>query len=132
MQVVFNIFTTIYAWLAVFPLATFVIAWFVLYFFLKDKKLSTRLSMDITMLFLIGHVSALWNQLFAAKFGFWLILLLLLIAFGLIGGYQNRTKGQTNLLKVFRAVWRMGFIALTGLYVILLLLRLLKSIIFST
>jgi hypothetical protein len=51
--------------------------------------------MDVTMLFLIGSVSVIWNHLFQAKFGFWLIILVLLIAFGLIGGYQNQTKGKT-------------------------------------
>jgi hypothetical protein len=127
--VIYDFLLNIYAWLAALPFVTFILIWFGAYLFLKNKKMTTRLSMDITMLFLIGSVSVIWNQLFQAGFGFWLIMLALLIAFGLIGGYQNQTKGKTDLVKVFRVVWRLGFLTLSILYIVLLLANILKNII---
>jgi len=94
--------------------------------------MTTRLTMDITTVFLIGSVSLMWNRLFQSTFGFWLIVLVLLIAFGMIGGYQTQLKGKTDLLKVSRVVWRLSFLGLSALYVILFLLHVGKSFIFST
>ncbi|MCD1261520.1 DUF3397 family protein [Paenibacillus athensensis] len=132
MSAIMNVLSTMYAVLAIFPLLTFVAVWLVAYVFVKDKKMTTRLSMDITMLFLIGSVSIMWNKLFQSTFGFWLIALLLLIAFGLIGGLQTHEKGRTDLLKVTRIVWRLGFMALTCCYVILFFLNIGKNFLFST
>ncbi|SEB41584.1 Protein of unknown function [Paenibacillus sp. GP183] len=132
MSVIVEILLNLYSWLAALPFVTFIVIWFGVYLFLKNKKLTTRLSMDITMLFLIGSVSVIWNQLFQAKFGFWLIILVLLISFGLIGGYQNQAKGKTDLLKVFRVVWRLGFLTLSVLYIVLLLANILKNMIIPT
>lgn len=132
MSVIYNFFAILYSWLAVFPFLTFIVIWFAVYFFLKNKKMTTRLAMDITMLFLIGSVSAIWNHLFHARFGFWLIVLVLLIAFGLIGGYQNQTKGKTELVKVFRVVWRLGFLMLFVLYVVLIVANILRNLVVST
>jgi hypothetical protein len=132
LSVLYQSLITLYTWLAVFPFISFVIIWFVVYAFLKNKKMTTRLSMDITMFFLIGSVSATWNHLFHVEFGFWMIIFVLLVAFGLIGGYQNQTKKHSDLLKVFRVVWRLGFLALFALYIILLLLIIVKNIVYST
>ncbi|MBD0379161.1 DUF3397 domain-containing protein [Paenibacillus sedimenti] len=132
MSFIMNFFSTIYAIFAVAPFITFVILWFIVYFFLKDKKITTRLTMDITTVFLIGSVSLMWNQLFQSTFGFWLIMLVLLISFGIIGGYQTHLKGKTELLKVSRVVWRLSFLGLSALYIVLFLLNIGKNFIFST
>ncbi|MNI04766.1 hypothetical protein D3C73_576980 [compost metagenome] len=123
MTVILDVLLSIYAVFAIIPILTFIFVWLIAYFFVKDKKLSTRVSMDITTFFLIGSVTTLWNRLFGTQFGFWLILLVLLIGFGLIGGYQTKEKGQTDLLKVSRLVWRLSFVGLTVLYVILFLIN---------
>jgi hypothetical protein len=132
LTMLYDFFVNVYSLLAAFPFITFIIVWFAVYFFLKNKKTTTRLSMDITMLFLIGSVAVIWNHLFQAQFGFWLIVLMLLIAFGLIGGFQNHAKGQTDLVKVFRIVWRLGFLTLSILYIVLLLANIVKNVIIST
>ncbi|MFC5450201.1 DUF3397 domain-containing protein [Paenibacillus aestuarii] len=132
MSVLTNILSTIYATMAVAPFITFILLWFLVYVFLKDKKMTTRLTMDITTIFLIGSVSLMWNRLFQTTFGFWLIVLVLLIAFGMIGGYQTQLKGKADLLKVSRVVWRLSFLGLSTLYVILFLLHVGKNLIFST
>jgi hypothetical protein len=131
-SVIYQSLVSLYTWLAVVPFISFILIWFLVYVFLKNKKMTTRLTVDITMIFMIGSVSATWNHLFHAQFGFWMIILVLLIAFGLIGGYQNQTKGYNDLLKVFRVVWRMGFVALSALYLILLMLIVIKNVVTST
>jgi hypothetical protein len=74
--------------------------------------------MDVTTAFLILSVSALFNNIFNTGFGFYLILLLLLIAVGLVGGAQNRIKGGVDLKRMGRAVWRMTFILMSTSYIL--------------
>ena len=126
-----SLISTLYAVLAVAPFMTFVLSWFIVYLFLKDKKRTTRLAMDITTLFLLGSVSLMWNKLFHTQFGFWLIVLLLLIAFGIIGGYQTHLKGATNLLIVGRLVWRLSFVGLSVLYILLFFVHIGKNYLFT-
>lgn len=83
--------------------------------------MAIKLAMDVTTVFLILSVSALFNNVFGSKFGFYLILLILLIAVGLIGGAQNRMKGEVDVRRLMRAVWRLTF-AGTGLAYVLLFL----------
>jgi hypothetical protein len=132
MNVLASWISTIYAVLAVAPFITFILLWFLVFIFLRDKKMTTRLTMDVTTLFLLGSVSLMWNQLFHTNFGFWLIALVLLIAFGIIGGYQTHLKGKTELLKVSRVVWRLSFLGLSALYILLFFLHIGKNYIFST
>lgn len=127
-----SLLSTLYAILAVAPFITFTVLWFIIYFFLKDKKMTTRFTMDVTTLFLLGSVSLMWNRLFQTQFGFWLIVLILLIAFGIIGGYQNHLKGKTNLIKVGRLVWRLSFVGLSTLYILLFFVHIGKNYLFST
>lgn len=124
--------STLYAVLAVAPFITFIFLWFLVFLILRDKKMTTRLTMDVTTIFLLGSVSLMWNQLFHTNFGFWLIALVLLIAFGVIGGYQTHLKGETDLLKVGRVVWRFSFLGLSALYILLFLLHIGKNFMFST
>ncbi|MFD2880000.1 DUF3397 family protein [Paenibacillus rhizoplanae] len=46
---------------------------------------------------------------FDSSFGFFLILLIVLISAGLIGGAQNRLKGGVDGKRLLRAVWRLSF-----------------------
>lgn len=128
----FSWISTVYAALAVAPFITFILLWFLVYMFLRDKKMTTRLTMDVTTLFLLGSVSLMWNQLFHTDFGFWLITLVLLIAFGIIGGYQTHLKGKTDLVRVGRVVWRLSFLGLATLYIVLFVLHVGKNYLFST
>lgn len=86
------------------------------------------LAMDVTTLFLLLSVSALFNILFHAKFGFYLILLIVLISAGLIGGAQNRIKGKVDGRRLFRAVWRLSFFFLSTLYVLFMIVALIQYI----
>lgn len=68
------------------------------------------MAMDVTTVFLILIVAALFNNIFSSTFGFYLILLILLVSGGLIGGAQNRMKGRVDVKRLLRAVWRLTFI----------------------
>lgn len=114
---------TFYALLATVPFLGFALFWAIGYVFFRDKKRSTRLAMDVTTLLLIGAVASMWNHLFQSRFGFWLIVLAILIAVGLLGGYQNRVKGAIDMRKIARIVWRIGFLCLSVLYILFLLIN---------
>lgn len=124
--------TTLYALLATVPFIAFALVWAGAYLVTRDKRITTRLAMDVTTILLIGAVASMWNRLFGSKFGFWLIILVILIAVGLLGGYQNRVKGIIDLKKIIRIVWRIGFLCLSAMYVIFLLLNIGAYVIKST
>ncbi|MFC0216236.1 DUF3397 domain-containing protein [Paenibacillus chartarius] len=115
---------SLYELLAVIPFIGFALGWGIGYAWFRDKKKSIRLAMDVTTLLLIGAVAKLWNLLFGSNFGFWLIVLVLLIAVGLLGGYQNRVKGAIDFTKIARIIWRVGFVCLSLLYVLFLIVNL--------
>ncbi|WP_253735733.1 DUF3397 family protein [Paenibacillus sp. FJAT-26967] len=109
--------SNLYAALAMLPILSFVLIWIIVYAFTKHKKKSVRITMDITTFLLLGSVASLWNQIFVSSFGLWFLLLLILIVFGLIGGYHTDKKGKVELGKSLRIVWRLSFMGLTVLYV---------------
>ncbi|MNO70944.1 hypothetical protein D3C76_618450 [compost metagenome] len=108
--------------LSIIPIAPFLLVYFITYYLKKDKKRSITLAMDVTTLFLILAVSALFNNVFGSNFGFYLILLILLITLGLIGGAQNRLKGKVDIRRMLRAVWRLTFAGTGIAYVVLFLI----------
>ncbi|MBY0012704.1 DUF3397 domain-containing protein [Paenibacillus typhae] len=124
MELLQNSFVT----LGVIPVVPFLIVYFIGIGLRKDKKKTLLLAMDVTTLFLLLSVSALFNILFNAKFGFYFILLIVLISAGLIGGAQNRIKGKVDGRRLFRAVWRLAFFFLGVLYVLFLFIVLIQYI----
>ncbi|MNP74975.1 hypothetical protein D3C76_1719400 [compost metagenome] len=85
-----------------------------------------RMAMDVTTFFLVFSVSALFNLTFDSNFGFYLTLLLILLALGFIGGAQNRLKGKVDRGRMFRAVWRMSFVIMSFGYVLFTLFGLFR------
>jgi hypothetical protein len=108
-----------YAALALMPFLTFALVWGIVYFYKREKKIAMKRAMDVTTIFLIGVVSTLYNMVFQSTFGFYLLLLLFLIGFGLLGNIQQRTKGKVDLKRITRAIWRLGFIGLSAAYLLL-------------
>ncbi|UNK20088.1 DUF3397 domain-containing protein [Paenibacillus sp. N3/727] len=104
--------------MSVVPVIPFILVYLIVTLRKKDKKQAIRLAMDVTTVFLFISVSALFNILFQTQFGFYLILLLLLITAGLIGGAQNRWKGQVDGKRLLRAVWRLAFVTMSISYII--------------
>ncbi|WP_027091091.1 DUF3397 domain-containing protein [Cohnella thermotolerans] len=116
-----------YAALAVVPIIPFLLVFAVVNLRSGDRKRAIKLSMDITTVFLIGCVSSLLNRM-GTSFGPYIILLFMLIAGGLIGGAQNRLRGRVDTAKLIRAIWRLSFLVMSVLYVLLMLVELAKRV----
>lgn len=124
-----NVLIHIYAFSAAVPFLWFFVLWVAGYIWKRDGKRATKLAMDVTTALLIGSVSILFEQVFGSGFGFFLILLFFLIGYGLLGNFQYRAKGKINHRRIVRILWRVGFLILSVLYVLLLLIGLIKSIV---
>src|SRR5690606_19526224 len=111
----------IYAVMAIVPMIPFAIAWFVVYAYKKEKKLATKRAMDVTTALLFGVVAVLYNEVFQSNFGLYLLLLIFLLGFGLLGNMQQRTKGKVDFRRTARAVWRLGFMGLSAAYIVLMM-----------
>jgi len=77
--------------------------------------------MDVTTLFLVIVVATMYNTIFGGSFGFYLIVLVLLIAGGLLGGAQNRKRGKIDALKLVKTIWRLTFFVMAFFYIIFLI-----------
>lgn len=114
--------------LSVIPVVPFLIVYFIGIGLRKEKRNTLLLAMDITTLFLFFSVSALFNTIFGSRFGFYLILLIVLISAGLIGGAQNRLKGNVDGKRLLRAVWRLSFFFMGTMYVLFMVVGLIHYI----
>ncbi|MCL6605772.1 MAG: DUF3397 domain-containing protein [Paenibacillus sp.] len=114
--------------LSIIPILPFFLIYFISIALKKEKKKSILVAMDVTTLFLLLSVSALFNNIFQSTFGFYLILLIVLIAAGLIGGAQNRLKGQVDGKRLLRAVWRLSFLFMSFGYLVFMFVGLIKYI----
>lgn len=114
--------------LSVIPMVPFFIIYFIGYGLKKDKKKTFLLAMDVTTIFLLLSVSSIFNIIFNNDFGFYLILIIVLICAGLIGGAQNRLKGKVDGKRLFRAVWRLAFAFMSVSYLLFMFIGLIKYI----
>ncbi len=82
--------------------------------------------MDVTTFFLIPIVAVLINGLFNTSFGFYGILLFMILGGGLLGNAQYRKRGAVDGKRIFRTVWRLSFFILSFLYILIMIIELLK------
>jgi hypothetical protein len=121
----------VYKLMAAVPFVPFLLVWAIGYGITRDKRKATHRAIDVTALFLIGSVSIISKQLFNTDFGFWVVILVLLIVCGLVGNLQNRTKGKVNPWKLTKTLLRFSFIFLSASYMLLLCIAIGKYIITS-
>jgi hypothetical protein len=115
----------IYKALAYIPHLTFIVMLFIIYFINNDKKKSTQWAIDITTVLLLGTVAMQMQKLFNSWFGFWFMLLIILLVTGFIGRQQNNIRGFVHFPRILKILSRIGFVVLSFFYVILLLISLL-------
>lgn len=115
-----NYLHTIYAIIAIIPVVPFFTVLVCYSLFTGDRKKAMRLAMDISTVFLIGVVAALFNMAFGNEFGIYGILLIMLICGGLLGNAQFRKRGKVDAKKIATMVWRLTFFAMSVFYIILL------------
>ncbi|MDB5052310.1 MAG: hypothetical protein JWM44_360, partial [Bacilli bacterium] len=99
---ILNFAVHFYAALAFIPYLSFIVLWFITYFITHDKKKSTRISIDVTTLLLIGAVARQLHKLFGSSLGFWILLFILLLSAGLIGRQQNDLRGTVNVMRILK------------------------------
>ncbi|NHN30897.1 DUF3397 domain-containing protein [Paenibacillus agricola] len=121
----------VYSLMAVLPFIPFLLVWGIVYGFTRDKRIATHRSIDVTALFLIGSVSLVSKRIFQTDFGFWAVVLVLLIVCGLVGSLQNRTKGKVNPWKLAKTLLRFSFIFLSASYILLLCIAIVTYMITS-
>lgn len=128
MQFIMNVIQSIIAVASIIPFATFVLLYFILNRFMEDKKRAKSLTIDITTGLLVIIVAAMFNVIFKPGInGIWIILFIMLVAFGLAGGAQTRNHGQVNLTKTIRVIWRISFLLLGALYIVFLFIGIAQS-----
>ncbi|RXZ77122.1 DUF3397 domain-containing protein [Paenibacillaceae bacterium] len=111
-----------YASLALIPVVPFILVYLGSSAVTGNRKKAIRNAMDVTTALLIGCVAVLFNLIFGSSFGFYGILLIMLIGGGLLGNLQYRSKGVLDIKRVTRAVWRVGFFAMGFFYILLMLI----------
>ncbi len=129
MQVMWQVIVHIYAYLSAIPLLTFAIVWIISLSLYQDRKKAFGISSDFTTFFLIGSVSAMYDQLFHSGMnGIWLVILLFLLSGGLMGSMQNHKTGEIDGRKIFRTLWRIGFLILCFFYVLFSIILIVRHI----
>ncbi len=119
----------IYAGIATFVFLLFPLLWIIGFGITGNKKRASRSAADFTMIFLVGSVAAMYDDLFNTSFkGFWIIVLFLLLLAGFIGNAQNRLRGKVDPVKIGRAVWRLGFLVLAFTYLLFLIINIVITI----
>lgn len=116
--------------LALIPIVPFAIVLFGYGVYVRDWKKAFRMAMDVSTIFFILCVAGIFKLLFDSTFGFYGIVLVMLLGGGLIGNAQFRKRGSVDVKRIFRAVWRLSFFAMSFLYVILMVV-LLGKVVFS-
>ncbi|OPA78448.1 hypothetical protein BVG16_11260 [Paenibacillus selenitireducens] len=121
-----NIIGYILQYLSALPFIPFLGIWLIYGFVSGDNKRAFRLAMDITTLFLILAVASMYNTIFGGSFGFYLILLILLIAGGLLAGAQNRKRGRIDPHKLVKTIWRLTFFVMVLFYLVFLIIGIIR------
>ena len=125
-----GILSSIYGIIVMFPIIGYILAFIVAKVTIKHHKKSVLLAVDVTTLILLLSVHHLVKVIFNQSFLGLIILILLVIAacFVLI---IYKTKGELELDKVFKGIWRIYFILFVLAYIILMIIGLYKNISFN-
>lgn len=121
-----SIFLKSYSTLAVLPIIPFLLAFTIARFRNRSAKQSYLFAMDVTVPFLAGCNAGLINQLFNSWFGVYVMLFILLVWTGLLGKLHMDKYGQLHYKKLSFAIWRLYFMVLALLYILLMSAGLLK------
>jgi len=112
--------------LATFPVIPFLITFFAYGIIQPERKKVIRLAMDVTTIFLIINVAALFNILFNSKFGLYLIIIVMLIAAGLLGNALYRKHGKLLWKRVIRVIWRLTFFLSVLLHLVFMIIKIIE------
>lgn len=122
-----GILSSIYGIIVIFPLIGYLIAFVVLKLVLKNHRKAVLLAIDITTLIMIFSVHHLVKVIFNQSF-FWLIVIIMLFFAAILVLYVYKTKGEIEYEKIFKSIWRMYFLILLVMYVLLMLIGIYQTI----
>ena len=126
MRFLWDLLLNAYALMSLVPFVIFILVWFAARWRFRDKKRATALAMDVTTFFLVGVVAGMLDTMNFRFGGIWLLILLFLLTIGLIGNAQYRLKRQLDFRRQLRAAWRLGFLGLSAMYVVLLVIGIVR------
>lgn len=108
----------IIAGIATIPILPFFIVYFGYSLYQGNRKKAIRLAMDVSTVFFVFNVGALFNEIFNSNFGLYLLLLGMIIGAGLLGNAHYRKDGNIPWQKIARIVWRVTFFVTVFLYLV--------------
>lgn len=132
MAKIWDFFVHTYAYLALIPIIPFVVILFGYGSFINDRKKAFRLAMDVTTIFLVGIVAVLFDRIFGSQFGIYGIMLFMLLGGGLLGNAQFRKRGNVDVKRIFRTIWRLSFFVMSLLYILFMIISLGKVVFMVT
>ena|SRR5690625_2610620 len=113
-----EIVATIIAILATVPVLTFLILFFIFKAQTKNTTRSIQLAADFSAIFFIIAVSALFYILFENHYIPWIVIGYLIVLL-IVLVYQFTNQEELLIKKSFRIVWRIGFMIMFVLYILL-------------
>lgn len=116
-----EIVATIIAILATVPVITFLVLFFIFKARTKKTTRSIQLAADFSALFFIIAVSTLFYILFENHFIPWIVVSYLIVLL-IVLFYQYVKNEEIIINRALRIVWRIGFIMMFMLYVLLFLI----------
>ena len=116
-----EIVATIIAILATVPVITFLVLFFIFKARTKKTIRSIQLAADFSALFFIISVSTLFYILFENHFIPWIVVSYLIVLL-IVLFYQYVKNEEIIINRALRIVWRIGFIMMFMLYVLLFLI----------
>lgn len=128
MEMIWGAIKTIYGYFSILPIIPFAIILFGYGAYIQDRKKAFRMAMDVTTIFLILAVAGLFNLLFKVQFGFYGILLFMVLGGGLLGNAQFRKRGSVDAKRIFRTIWRLSFFTMCLLYIVFMCIGIGKTI----
>lgn len=112
----------LYAIFATFPIIPFVVVFLIFkYFVMNNSKDATGWAINITTIFLISANVTLINQFGnpSKGGGIWWIVFIFILLSGGISYLQFNKRREILWPRLLRAVWRLGFLSLSIMYVVL-------------
>ncbi len=122
-----TLLANVYAAIATIPVIPFIVIYLVVYYFIdKDSKEAVGWALNITTVFLISANIVLINQFGvpAKGWGLFLVILLFAILTGGLAYLQLLKRGEVQWKRLTKAVWRLGFLSLVLMYVVLFIVHL--------
>jgi len=122
-----GILSSIYGVIVMFPIVGYIIAFIIAKVIIRNHKKSVLIAVDITTFIMLLSVHHLVKVVFNQSFLGMIILILLVIA-AVFVLYIYKAKGEIELDKVFKSIWRIYFILFVIAYIVLMIIGIYKNI----